>query len=82
MPSGPDFIFFMQDKQRRFWGVNSFGEVLLSNNPYPLKYSPEGWDDIAVKNIRNRKYWGVDRSVSSAFKYVEDAAQILKHILN
>lgn len=77
---GPDFIFFLQDSKRRFWQINSAGEVVLNSNPYVLEFSPDGWQDIVIKNVRNRKYWAIDRSVSLAFKYVEDTAQILKHI--
>ncbi len=77
---GHDFIFFFQDKQRRFWGINAAGNVVLSVTPYPIVFSPEGWDDITMKNIRNRKYWGLDRTVTTPFKYVEDAARILKYI--
>lgn len=80
MPAGQDFIFFLQDKERRFWSVADDGSVVLSNAPYVLKYSPDGWQDIVVKNVRNRKYWGIDRGVSLPFKYVEDGAKILKHI--
>ena len=77
---GADFIFFIQDSRRRFWGINDAGAVTLTANPYPIKYSPDGWQETTIKNIRNRKYWAIDRSASLAFKYVEDAARILKHI--
>lgn len=77
---GADFIFFLQDGNRRFWGISEADDVVLSNAPYALKYSPDGWQDIVVKNVRNRKYWGIDRGVSLPFKYVEDGARILKHI--
>lgn len=77
---GADFIFFLQDKQNRFWGLNSSGNVVLNANPYPLVFSPDGWEEIGIKNVRNKKYWAIDRSVSLAFKYVEDAAKILKYI--
>lgn len=80
MPQGADFIFFLQDKQNRFWGLDSSGAVVLTSNPYPLDYSPAGWDSFEVKNVRNRKYWAIDRSVSNSFRYVEDAAKILKYI--
>lgn len=77
---GADFIFFLQDSNRRFWGISEAGDVVLSNAPYALKYSPDGWQDTTVKNVRNRKYWGIDRGVSLPFKYPEDCARILKHI--
>lgn len=78
---GPDLIFFFQDSLHRFWNVLSNGDVELNANPYPLQFSPDGWQETGVKNVRNRRYWGIDRMVSSDFKYVEDAAKILKHIL-
>jgi hypothetical protein len=77
---GSDYIFFLQDKLNRFWGLDSSGNVVLNANPYPLVFSPDGWDDTTIKNIRNKKYWAVDRTVSASFKYVEDAAKILKYI--
>lgn len=77
---GADFIFFLQDSKYRFWGINEVGAVTLTANPYPLRFSPDGWQDIQIKNVRNRKYWGIDRNVSAPFKYVEDGARILKHI--
>lgn len=77
---GPEFIFFLQDAKRRFWGLDADGSVRLSANPYPLVFSPDGWADIGIKNVRNMKYWAIDRSASLAFKYVEDGAKILKHI--
>jgi hypothetical protein len=81
MPAGARFIFFLQDKQNRFWGVNpDTGAVTLTANPYPLVYSPDGWQDTGIKNIRNKKYWAVDRSVSIPFKYVQDGAKIVKHV--
>lgn len=80
MRGGPDFIFFLQDKLRRFWQLDSSGNVVLLGNPYPLDFSPDGWSDIGIRNVRNRKYWGIDRSVSTPFKFVEDGAKILKHI--
>lgn len=70
----------MQDSKRRFWGLAADGSVTLTANPYPLVFSPDGWADIGIKNVRNMKYWAVDRSASLAFKYVEDGAKILKHI--
>jgi hypothetical protein len=77
---GADLIFFFQDKQNRFWGINASGNVTLSSDPYPIQFSPDGWDEIGIKNVRNLRYWAVDRTVTLQFKYVEDAARILKHI--
>jgi hypothetical protein len=80
MPQGHDFIFALQDKNRKFWKVTEAGDVVLTSSPYFLEFSPAGWDDILIKNIRNKEYWGLRRTVTSAFKYVEDGGKILKHI--
>jgi len=75
-----DYIFFLQDKSRRFWGLDSNGDVVINNNPYPLLFSPDGCIDTTIENVRNKKYWAIDRTVSAPFKYVEDGAKIIKHI--
>jgi hypothetical protein len=77
---GHDLIFFIQDKQFRFWGEAADGSITLSANPYPLDFSPEGWQGMGIQNVLNKKYWCIDRTVTLPFKYVEDGARILKHI--
>jgi hypothetical protein len=77
---GADLIFFFTNKLNNFWQVDSTGQVTVNANPYPLVYSPDGWQDLGIKNIRNKKWWATDRTVTIPFKYVEDAAQILKYI--
>jgi hypothetical protein len=78
--SGSDYIFCFQDKQNHFWKVDSSGKVVLSNDPYFLDFAPDGWANIAIQNIRNKRLWGVDRSVTLPLAYVQDAANILKYI--
>lgn len=78
--SGSDYIFCFQDKQNHFWKVDASGLVVLSNDPYFLDFAPDGWADIAIQNIRNKRLWGIDRSVTLPLAYVQDAANILKHI--
>ena len=77
---GSAFIFCFQDKSNRFWQVDTTGGITINNKPYFLEFAPDGWDAIEIENIRNRKYWGIDRSVSVPLSYVQDAAHILKHI--
>lgn len=77
---GHDFIFFLQDSQYRFWQVSETGVVSLSANPYPLDFSPDGWQDTGIQNQLNKKYWSIDRTVTIPLKYVNDGATILKHI--
>jgi hypothetical protein len=78
--TGSDYIFSFQTKSNAFWQVDSTGNVLASNKPYFLSYAPDGWDGIAIQNVRNKKYWGIDRTVSAPLSYVQDGAQILKYI--
>lgn len=84
MPMGPDYIYCLVDRPGQnpnFWGLDASGNPKLAARPYFLEYSPDGWMELAIQNVRNRKYWGVDRSVSIPFGYVEDGATLLKHIL-
>lgn len=80
MPANHDYIFCLQDSQNRFWKISETGSIYCSAQPYFLQFAPDGWNDIAVQNIRNKKYWGIDRSVTIPLTYVQDAAAILKHI--
>lgn len=75
-----EYIFSLQKKSYEFWqtdGVN----VVANHQPYFLQFAPDGWEGFSVKNIRNKNYWGVDRTVSLPFSYVEDGAGILKYIM-
>ena len=78
---GPTYIFALQDSSNRFWQVNADGSVSLSNDPYLLEFSPAGWDDIAIQNVRNRQFWGIDRSVTIPLTYIKDGAKIIKHVV-
>lgn len=78
--SGSDYIFCLQDSQHRFWKVDNTGKVYCSAQPYLLEFAPAGWDEIEIQNVRNKRYWGIDRSVSVPLSYIQDGAKILKHI--
>lgn len=77
---GHDFILFLQNKDRKFWQLDSTGKVVINANPYPLVFSPDGWQDTGIQNVLNKKHWSIDRTVTVPFKYVEDGAKILKHV--
>ena len=80
MPQGPEYLFFIQTADHRFWGRDSAGRIAPSVDPYPLQFSPDGWQGMSVKNVRNPRYWGLDRSVSVPLSFVEDGAEIVKYI--
>lgn len=79
MPQGHDYIFSLQTKDFKFWKVVD-GVVTVNAQPYFLEFSPAGWMDMVIKNVRNKRYWGIDRSISLPLSYVNDGAQILKYI--
>lgn len=82
---GHDFVYCITDRNGtnpQFWGIDANGKAKLSAKPSLLEFSPDGWLDIAIQNVRNRRYWAVDRMVTIPFNYVEDGACILKTIFH
>lgn len=77
---GADYIFCLQDKNYNFYKIAVDGSVVLSSQPYFLNFSPAGWDELAIQNVRNKKYWGIDRSVTIPLAYLEDGAKIIKQV--
>ena len=57
------------------------GVVKLSIPPKPLHNMFEGWADIVINYGRSAKYWGLERSYSSSYKFVKDGATILRSLL-
>src|SRR3989344_7313854 len=80
MIQGAPYLFALQDKNYNFYKLAADGSITISAQPYFLQFSPAGWDDIAIQNVRNRKYWGIDRSVTVPLSYVKDGGRILKTI--
>ena len=80
MMQGSDFLFCLQNASNGFWQPDNNGLATVNNNPYFLKFAPDGHSDIEIKNIRNKKYWGIDRTVSLPLTYINDGALILKDI--
>lgn len=74
------YLFALQDENYNFWKVDSSGGVSISADPYFLNFSPDGWNDVAISNIRNRRLWGIDRTVTIPLSYVEDGGKIIKHV--
>jgi hypothetical protein len=74
---GKDFLYFFTDNSNRSFYVEN-GLVKLSSVPRPLEFTPGEWQNIAIDNARNQKYFALDRSFSIPLNAVEDGAQILK----
>ena len=77
---GPDFIFAIQDKHFNFWKIDDNGVVSKTAQAYFLQFSPSGWENMAIQNVRNKRYWAIDRNVTIPLQYVNDGAKILKHV--
>ena len=75
-----EYIFSLQKKSFEFWQPEK-DNIVATNQPYFLHFAPDGWEGFSIKNSRNKNYWGVDRTVSLPFNYVEDGADILKYIM-
>ncbi len=58
-----DYLFCFQNKNFGFWQPDGTGGVTINNSPYFLEFAPDGWQDITIQNIRNRKYWGIEKFV-------------------
>lgn len=78
---GSNYIFALQDANFNFWKVKDDGSVTISSEPYFLDYAPDGWDELSIQIIRNKKYFGIDRTVTVPLSYVKDGAKIMKKIL-
>lgn len=77
---GPDYIFAIMTPNNLFWQPDGMGGAVLNPNPYFLKFSPDGWADISIQNVRNMRLWGIDRSVTLPLSYINDGALILKNL--
>jgi len=78
---GNEYIYgFKKKSTGQFYGVDANYQLVISSNPYFLKFNPDGWKDISVQNKRNRKYFGLDRSFTIPLGFVEDGAAILKNV--
>lgn len=77
---GKDYIFAIQDKSFNFYQPDGDGNIILTSQPYFLRFAPSGWEDIAIQVVRNKTYWALERSVTIPFDYVGDGAAIIKDV--
>jgi len=75
------YLYFLQDKNYKFYKLVN-GSLVLNTQPVPLEFSPDGWRELSIENVRNDLYFGIDRSITIPFKFVRDGAGILKAIRN
>jgi len=61
--------------------IDQFGDLKLQLAPKPLNNMFEGWSDIVLNYGRSAKYFGLERTYTSTYKFVKDGAKILRALL-
>ncbi len=79
MPQGPNHIFFIANKANEFYYVEN-GTVFTTTTPRPLPHTPDKWLDMLIENIRNPKYFALDRAFSDPLEFVLEGAHILEYL--
>lgn len=73
------FLYFLTDAQGRSYYYEN-GVVKKSATPYPLDKSPGGWLEQGVAFGRSMKYYGLNRTFTHPFKFVDDGASIIRSL--
>lgn len=58
------------------------GILHISSTPRPVRYGPDGWQDMTIGYERSLTDWGNVINFSLPFKYVLDGAEILRTLLD
>jgi hypothetical protein len=74
---GKKFLFFLTDELGRSFYVEN-GLVQVSSQPRELTFAPGEWEDMLIDDVRNQKYFALDRNFTIPLNAVEDSALILK----
>jgi len=77
---GSNHIYFLYDPQAgQFYYVEN-DVVKKTGQPKILDFSPGGWQDISIQNVRNTTYFGIDRSFTVPLNFYETAGKIVKNV--
>src|SRR5688572_13467174 len=71
-------LCFLMDTAGRSYYKNN-GIVDVSSVPVPLEFTPEGWEEISILAERNLKLFGMDRSFTNPWGFVEDGGLFLRY---
>jgi hypothetical protein len=74
------WLYFLVDDQGRSYKVTN-GVVQKVAQPTPLRYTPDGWQELALAYERNMNRYGIVRSFSLPLGFVKEANYILRHIV-
>lgn len=72
------FRFYLHNGNQ-YYRIGMSGSVEKTNVPTPIA-TPDGWADTEISWGRNIDYWGVFRSFTTPYEFVEDGAKILRHL--
>lgn len=75
-----DFLYFITDDKGRTYAVDSNNNVVITPGQTPLQFTPDGWQEVALKYARNTTYFGMFRSFSVPLGFVKDGARIVRHL--
>lgn len=78
------FLFFLTTSAGQCYYVNTDGRVLTcqpNDKRAWLPQAPDGWREQQLGFGRNMHYWAMNRSYSSALKFVGDGATIIRWLL-
>lgn len=82
MRSNKTFYFFLTDSAGRslYWdeGTKTVGRQTLAR---PINFAPDGWMDTQLAFGRSTRYYGINRSFTTPYKFVEDGALIIRALL-
>ncbi|MDX1937614.1 MAG: hypothetical protein SFU21_10870 [Flavihumibacter sp.] len=75
-----ELLIFITDERGYSYYVDAAGAVQLVAGQMPVYNSPKDWDNFEIKYGRSQTYFGLQRSMALPFKFVHDAAKIIRYI--
>jgi len=75
----PKYIVYLKrDAVTYYKYIN--GIVTTTGTPYAIPTLPIGWKDTQIRWVRNVKYHGISRTLSTPYQFVREAAEILRKV--
>jgi len=74
------YLIYILNVDGDYYYVNSAGDVDTTGTPTPLNYNPKDWREMSIQWLRGMDYKGVFRSLTTPLQFVNDGAQIIRHI--
>jgi hypothetical protein len=74
---GKDFLYFLLNEMGGSYHTDN-GAAEVSVTPDPLMHAPDGWQETSINWQRNSRYKSHFRSFTNPYKFVKDAAKIIR----